>query len=123
MALASSVMSMPTGHQVMQRPQPTQPLQHVRHRADGADRVHQPAPVGLAADADRHLADARQVEHVELAGRVRQWRTVVGRLQLPGEDVAQLAAHAGDAERARQHGRGQVEGGGVHGQRFFSGVP
>jgi hypothetical protein len=25
MARASSVMSMPTGHQVMQRPQPTQP--------------------------------------------------------------------------------------------------
>ncbi len=47
-----------------------QPGQRLGHLADGADRVDQPPGLGrVAADADRHLADAEGVEHVELPGQ------------------------------------------------------
>jgi hypothetical protein len=77
--------------------------QRARDLADVADGVDQvPGALRIAADADRDLADARQVEHVELAGREVE-QAAVGGLEVERPGVGELAAPAQDLRHRRDH--------------------
>ena len=79
--------------------------QRAGDRADVADGVDQPLRGGrVAADADRHLADAEHVEHVELAGRERERRRSAGVGELQGEGVGEVAA----SSATTRNGRGSI---------------
>lgn len=68
------------------------------------DRVHQPlGMLGVAGDADRHLADAEQIKHVELAGGEREGGNAVLRPQHQGEGIAEVLRHPFDQEGTRLH--------------------
>src|ERR1019366_5081530 len=98
------------------------PLQGAHPRRDGADdarRVNEPvAPAGIAADRDRRLALAEDVQHVELAGAEPERGAAFVRSQLERERVGRLPIRAQDAEGNGSHGvegrhlRGPLAGGG-----------
>ena len=54
--------------------------------------------VGIAADADRHLAEPEGVEHIELAGAEGEGR---GRRQLDRHHIGAFLARPSNRERPR----------------------
>ena len=89
-AASSSVTSMPTGHQVMQRPQPTQP-ERAELVVPGAELVREPLAVARAA-GDGRIAAAVDVRVVDREARVpdaRAARRAVRRGRLSSSTLVQ----------------------------------
>ena len=81
---------------------PLEVLHRARHRTHGADCVDKlPLVAAVAADADRHLANAECCEHVELTGTARAG-IAVARGEFPGEDPSHLPLDLDNAERPRR---------------------
>ena len=77
--------------------------QRPRDATDVADGVDEAAGLGrVAADGDRHLADAEGLQHRELPGVERQARAVEGS-QVQGDGVVGVTAHALHAEGPGHH--------------------
>ena len=78
-----------------------QPIRHRPDRAHGVDELF--APLRIAADRDRQLADAEDVEHAVLPGCEAVQRPAFTRLHRQRECVVRLFLNARDARSGRRH--------------------
>ena len=88
-----------------------EPGQRRRNRADRADRVDEALRLDrIAAEADRHLADAEGGQHVELARREGRLNSPAGSMSSVHTRgaVAAAPAHAGDARHHRIGSSGRL---------------
>jgi hypothetical protein len=80
-----------------------------RYRADGADGVDQRGRFGrIAAQGDRHLAQAETIEHIELSRTSR--RELLRGIERDSERIMRLAAEVAHHGDGRQHRRRQTPG-------------